>query len=221
MIRAEELSKWVSTPQGRLDILRPLDLELARGASCALLGPSGSGKSTLLALLAGLDTPSTGAVWLAGQRLDTLDEDARAALRLAHVGFVFQTFELLPALTALDNVALPLELARAPEARTRAAELLGRVGLAERAGHYPAQLSGGEQQRTALARAFAARPAVLFADEPTGNLDRATGADVIALLLELNRTHGATLLVATHDPALAAQLDRRLQLDAGVLRDAA
>jgi putative ABC transport system ATP-binding protein len=218
MIRAARLAKWVSTSQGRLDILRPLDLELPAGASCALLGPSGSGKSTLLALLAGLDTPSAGEVWLGGERLGALGEDARAALRLRTVGFVFQTFELLPALTAQDNVALPLELAGARDAAARAGEMLGRVGLGARARHYPAQLSGGEQQRVALARAFVARPRALFADEPTGNLDRATGAQVIALLLELNREHGATLLVATHDSALAARLDRRLHLDAGVLR---
>ena len=221
MIRAQNVAKWVSSPQGRLDILQPLDLAIADGEHCAIVGPSGSGKTTLLALLAGLDLPSAGRLWLAGEELTALDEDARAALRRQHVGFVFQNFQLLDTLTALDNVALPLELRGDRDARARARDMLARVGLAERAHHYPPTLSGGEQQRVALARAFVGRPQVLFADEPTGSLDRASAQAVQALMFELNRAAGTTLVIVTHDEALAAHADRRLQLTAGRLTDAA
>ncbi|MDD3651972.1 ABC transporter ATP-binding protein [Immundisolibacter sp.] len=221
MIRAQNVAKWVSSPQGRLDILQPLDLAIADGEHCAIVGPSGSGKTTLLALLAGLDLPSAGRLWLAGEELTALDEDARAALRRQHVGFVFQNFQLLDTLTALDNVALPLELRGDRDARARARDMLARVGLAERAHHYSPTLSGGEQQRVALARAFVGRPQVLFADEPTGSLDRASAQAVQALMFELNRAAGTTLVIVTHDEALAAHADRRLQLTAGRLTDAA
>ncbi|WP_428301365.1 ABC transporter ATP-binding protein [Immundisolibacter sp.] len=209
----------MSSPQGRLDILQPVDLTIAAGERCAIVGPSGSGKTTLLALLAGLDVPSAGRLWLAEQELTALDEDARAALRREQVGFVFQNFQLLGNLSALDNVALPLELRGDADARARAREMLARVGLAERARHYPPTLSGGEQQRVALARAFVGRPQVLFADEPTGSLDRASAEAVLALMFELNRAAGTTLVVVTHDDALAARVDRRLLLRAGRLTD--
>ena len=221
MIRAQNVAKWVSSPQGRLDILQPLDLAIASGERCAIVGPSGSGKTTLLALLAGLDLPSAGRLWLTDQELTALDEDARATLRRQHVGFVFQNFQLLDNLTALDNVALPLELRGDRDARARARDMLARVGLAERAHHYPPTLSGGEQQRVALARAFVGRPQVLFADEPTGSLDRASAQAVQTLMFELNRAAGTTLVIVTHDEALAAHADRRLQLTAGRLTDAA
>jgi putative ABC transport system ATP-binding protein len=221
VIRAQNVAKWVTSPQGRLDILQPLDLQIAAGERCAIVGPSGSGKTTLLALLAGLDVPSAGRLWLTDRELTALDEDARAALRRQHVGFVFQNFQLLDNLTALDNVALPLELRGDRDARARACDMLARVGLAERAHHYPPTLSGGEQQRVALARAFVGRPQVLFADEPTGSLDRASAEAVQALMFELNRAAGTTLVIVTHDEALAAQADRRLQLTAGRLTDAA
>ena len=221
MIRAQNVAKWVSSPQGRLDILQPLDLAIASGERCAIVGPSGSGKTTLLALLAGLDVPSAGRLWLTDQELTALDEDARATLRRQHVGFVFQNFQLLDNLTALDNVALPLELRGDRDARARARDMLARVGLAERAHHYPPTLSGGEQQRVALARAFVGRPQVLFADEPTGSLDRASAQAVQTLMFELNRAAGTTLVIVTHDEALAAHADRRLQLTAGRLTDAA
>ncbi|MGE0809169.1 MAG: ABC transporter ATP-binding protein [Immundisolibacter sp.] len=200
-------------------MLQPVDLTIAAGERCAIVGPSGSGKTTLLALLAGLDVPSAGRLWLAEQELTALDEDARAALRREQVGFVFQNFQLLGNLSALDNVALPLELRGDADARARAREMLARVGLAERARHYPPTLSGGEQQRVALARAFVGRPQVLFADEPTGSLDRASAEAVLALMFELNRAAGTTLVVVTHDDALAARVDRRLLLRAGRLTD--
>ncbi len=219
MIRAQAVAKWVSSPQGRLDILQPVDLTIAAGERCAIVGPSGSGKTTLLALLAGLDLPSAGRLWLADQELTGLDEDARAALRRQRVGFVFQNFQLLGNLSALDNVALPLELRGDADARARAREMLARVGLAERARHYPPTLSGGEQQRVALARAFVGRPQVLFADEPTGSLDRASAEAVLELMFDLNRAAGTTLVVVTHDDALAARVDRRLLLRAGRLTD--
>ncbi len=219
MIRAQGVAKWVSSPQGRLDILQPVDLTIAAGERCAIVGPSGSGKTTLLALLAGLDLPSAGRLWLADRELTALDEDARAALRREQVGFVFQNFQLLGSLSALDNVALPLELRGDADARARAREMLARVGLAERARHYPPTLSGGEQQRVALARAFVGRPQVLFADEPTGSLDRASAEAVLELMFELNRAAGTTLVVVTHDDALAARVDRRLLLRAGRLTD--
>jgi putative ABC transport system ATP-binding protein len=219
VIRAQGVAKWVSSPQGRLDILQPVDVTIAAGERCAIVGPSGSGKTTLLALLAGLDLPSAGRLWLADQELTALDEDARAALRRQRVGFVFQNFQLLGNLSALDNVALPLELRGDADARARAQDMLAQVGLAERARHYPPTLSGGEQQRVALARAFVGRPQVLFADEPTGSLDRASAEAVLELMLELNRAAGTTLVVVTHDEALAARVDRRLLLRAGRLTD--
>jgi putative ABC transport system ATP-binding protein len=185
------------------------------GESVAIIGVSGSGKSTLLGLLAGLDVPTQGEVMLAGERLTALDEDGRAHVRAGRVGFVFQSFQLLPALTALENVMLPLELAGVADPESEARALLGRVGLAERVTHHPRELSGGEQQRVALARAFALRPAILFADEPTGNLDAATGARVIELLFELNREHKATLVLVTHDETVASRCGRRIYLDAG------
>ena len=219
MIRAQGVAKWVTSPQGRLDILQPVDLAIARGERCAIVGPSGSGKTTLLALLAGLDVPSAGRLWLADAELTALDEDARAALRREQVGFVFQNFQLLGNLTALDNVALPLELRGRRDARDRALDMLERVGLAQRARHYPPTLSGGEQQRVALARAFVGQPRVLFADEPTGSLDRASAQAVLELMFDLNRAAGTTLVVVTHDEALAARVDRRLTLDAGRLTE--
>ncbi|MFP5464586.1 MAG: ABC transporter ATP-binding protein [Gammaproteobacteria bacterium] len=219
MIRAQGVAKWVTSPQGRLDILQPVDVAIAHGERCAIVGPSGSGKTTLLALLAGLDVPSAGRLWLADQELTALDEDARAALRREQVGFVFQNFQLLGNLTALDNVALPLELRGQRDARERARDMLERVGLAQRARHYPPTLSGGEQQRVALARAFVGQPRVLFADEPTGSLDRASAQAVLELMFDLNRAAGTTLVVVTHDEALAARVDRRLTLDAGRLTE--
>ena len=219
MIRAQGVAKWVTSPQGRLDILQPVDVAIAHGERCAIVGPSGSGKTTLLALLAGLDLPSAGRLWLADQELTALDEDARAALRREQVGFVFQNFQLLGNLTALDNVALPLELRGQRDARERARDMLEQVGLAQRARHYPPTLSGGEQQRVALARAFVGQPRVLFADEPTGSLDRASAQAVLELMFDLNRAAGTTLVVVTHDEALAARVDRRLTLDAGRLTE--
>jgi len=217
VIRAEALGKTVPLESGPLAILTDVSLEVKAGESVAILGASGSGKSTLLGLLAGLDVPSSGAVHLDGQDLFALEEDDRAALRGRLAGFVFQSFQLLPALTALENVMLPLELAGARDARSRATGILRRVGLGERLAHYPKQLSGGEQQRVAIARAFVTEPNILFADEPTGNLDSVTGATVIELLFALNRERGTTLILVTHDVALAARCDRRLRLDAGRL----
>jgi len=192
-----------------------VSLAIARGETVAIMGASGAGKSTLLALLAGLDEPTSGTVRLAGNELTTLDEDGRAAVRARHVGFVFQSFHLVPSLTALENVMLPLELTGRADARSTAREVLGRVGLAERVGHYPRQLSGGEQQRVAIARAFVTRPDVLFADEPTGNLDTATGERIMDLLFGLNAATGATLVLVTHDTALASRCGRVIRLDAG------
>jgi putative ABC transport system ATP-binding protein len=214
---ARGLSKHIRGPGGRLTILRDLDLSVHGGEAVAILGVSGSGKSTLLGLLAGLDQASSGEVWLCGKSLTGLDEDGRAALREGRVGFVFQSFQLLPTLTALENVLLPLELSGTANAERIAAEALGRVGLTERAGHYPRQLSGGEQQRAAIARAFAPRPDILFADEPTGNLDQVTGEQVIDLLLDLRRDIGASLVLVTHDPRLAERCDRRLLMQDGHL----
>jgi putative ABC transport system ATP-binding protein len=201
-----------------LVILRDIDLAVDSGKALAIVGASGSGKSTLLAILAGLDTPSAGTVELEGADLFALDEDARAELRGRSVGFVFQSFQLLPGLSALENVMLPLELAGMADARERARSHLERVGLAQRETHRPAQLSGGEQQRVALARAFAVSPSLLLADEPTGNLDAHTGAQVIDLMFAMNRDQGATLVVVTHDPALADRCGRQLHLDAGRLK---
>jgi putative ABC transport system ATP-binding protein len=225
VLSAREVSKTVDGPDGRLTILGGVSLDVARGASLAIVGASGSGKTTLLGLLAGLDLPSAGSVTLAGQPLDALDEEARARLRRRLVGFVFQSFHLLPALTAEENVMLPLELEGAGDAASRARAALARVGLDARRHHYPHQLSGGEQQRVALARAFVHGPEILFADEPTGNLDQRTGAAVSDLLFALNREHGTTLVLVTHDVALAERCERQLRLaegriDAGGVREA-
>ena len=215
LMRAHGLGKTVPTQSGPLTILDNVDLEINRGDSLAVVGASGSGKSTLLGLLAGLDVPSRGQVWLQDTCLSCLDEDGRARLRGAHMGFVFQSFQLLPSLTALENVMLPLELAGLRDAEALAREWLGRVGLNARLTHTPRQLSGGEQQRVAIARAFVTRPALLFADEPTGNLDSATGARIIDLLFELNRAQDTTLVLVTHDNGLAARCDRQIRIEAG------
>ncbi len=217
VLKAESISKEVTSPEGPLTIVREVELDIAAGESVAIVGPSGAGKSTLLALLAGLDVPTSGQVWLAGQNLTALDEDGRARLRAERVGFVFQAFHLVPALTALENVMLPLELAGRRDAQAHATQTLERVGLRARTGHYPRQLSGGEQQRVALARAFVTRPAVLFADEPTGNLDAATGKRVCDLLFDLNRDLQTTVVLVTHDHALAARCGRALHMDGGRL----
>jgi putative ABC transport system ATP-binding protein len=215
VLKASNLSKQVSSPEGALTIVREVSLEIAAGESVAIVGASGAGKSTLLALLAGLDTPSAGQVWLAGQDLTRLDEDGRARVRAQRVGFVFQSFHLIPSLTALENVMLPLELAKRRDARRAALETLARVGLEPRTAHYPRQLSGGEQQRVAIARAFVTRPAVLFADEPTGNLDAVTGERIAELLFELNVEERTTLMLVTHERTLAQRCDRVLHMDAG------
>jgi putative ABC transport system ATP-binding protein len=215
MVSATGLGKRVITAEGPLDILSGVNLEIKDGESVAIIGVSGSGKSTLLGLLAGLDAPSAGEVTLAGETLTALDEDGRARVRAGKVGFVFQSFQLLPGLTALENVMLPIELNGAADAEHQARELLTRVGLGARVTHYPQELSGGEQQRVAIARAFATHPRVLFADEPTGNLDTATGARVIELLFALNRERGTTLVLVTHDESVAARCARRVYLDAG------
>lgn len=215
--KATGLGKHVNGPGGRLTILRDLDLEVRTGEALAILGASGSGKSTLLGLLAGLDQASSGDVWLCGEHLSRLDEDGRAALREGQVGFVFQDFQLLPTLTALENILLPLELSGTVDADRIAADALARVGLTERGVHYPRQLSGGEQQRVAIARAFAPAPGILFADEPTGNLDQRTGEQVIDLLLRLRGDSDATLVLVTHDARLADRCDRRLLMRSGRL----
>jgi len=215
VLEARSLGKQVSSPEGMLTILDDVSLQVAAGESVAVVGASGAGKSTLLALLAGLDEPSSGGVWLEGIELSALDEDGRAAARARHVGFVFQAFHLIPSLTALENVMLPLELAGRADARAAAREVLAQVGLGSRLGHYPRQLSGGEQQRVAIARAFVTRPSVLFADEPTGNLDTATGARVMQLLFDLNAASGTTLVLVTHDRAIATRCNRVIELDAG------
>jgi putative ABC transport system ATP-binding protein len=215
IVRTDSLLKQVPSPEGPLTILSDINISIARGESVAVVGVSGSGKSTLLGLLAGLDTPTSGHVLLDGVDLGDLDEDGRARMRSGRVGFVFQSFQLLASLTALENVMLPLELANAPDPASEARERLAEVGLDTRLHHYPAQLSGGEQQRVAIARAFAGRPKILFADEPTGNLDQQTGERVVDLLFGLNREHGATLVLVTHDQAIAGHSGRRLTLDAG------
>jgi putative ABC transport system ATP-binding protein len=217
VLKAENLCKQVSSPEGPLTIVEGVTFDIAAGESVAITGPSGAGKSTLLALLAGLDLPTSGTVRLDGVDLTTLDEDGRARLRAQRVGFVFQSFHLIPALTALENVMLPLELAGSADARAAAKETLARVGLQARTGHYPRQLSGGEQQRVAIARAFVTRPAVLFADEPTGNLDTVTGARVGELLFELNANAHTTLVLVTHDEALGARCARAMHMEAGRL----
>ena len=215
IIRSVKLSKRVTTSEGMLDILSSVDLTIKLGETVAIVGVSGSGKSTLLSLLAGLDAPTSGSVLLAGQVITDLDEDGRAELRSQNVGFVFQSFQLLPSLTALENVMLPLELAAKDNPEQTARDMLGRVELSHRLNHYPKQLSGGEQQRVALARAFVTQPKILFADEPTGNLDSKTGHHIIDLLFELNHERRTTLVLVTHDDALASRCDRKIHLDDG------
>lgn len=217
VLKAQNLSKQVSSPEGPLTILDQVNLEVNPGESIAIVGASGAGKSTLLGLLAGLDVPSEGRVWLDSREITALDEDGRAALRADRVGFVFQSFHLIASLTALENVMLPLELAGAGNATEAALEAIRTVGLAPRKGHYPHQLSGGEKQRVAIARAFVVRPAVLFADEPTGNLDKRTGETVIDLLFQMNRDARTTLVLVTHDAGLAERCDRTFFMDAGRL----
>ncbi|WP_374339785.1 ABC transporter ATP-binding protein [Methyloversatilis sp.] len=215
LLEVEGLGKQVTSGVSPLTILQDIAFSVEAGEALAIVGASGSGKSTLLGLLAGLDLPGSGSVRIDGQDIFALDEDARAQLRGDKVGFVFQSFQLLPALTALENVMLPLELAQTERVRERAVALLERVGLGSRLTHYPRQLSGGEQQRVALARAFAPQPALLLADEPTGNLDAATGAAIIDLMFEMNAERGTTLVLVTHDEALAARCGRRIRLSAG------
>ena len=217
VLEAHELGKEVSSPEGPLTILSGVSFTISAGESVAVVGPSGAGKSTLLALLAGLDLPTDGHVVLNDANLSLLDEDGRAQLRAESVGFVFQSFHLVPSLNALENVMLPLELAGRTDARKAAQEIIEKVGLQERWSHYPAQLSGGEKQRVAIARAFASEPAVLFADEPTGNLDSRTGANIMELMFELNRNSSTTLILVTHDQSLAERCDRILSLDVGKL----
>ena len=217
VLLAQQLSKQVSSPEGSLTILDDVSFSIVAGESVAVVGPSGAGKSTLLALLAGLDLPTRGHVELNGANLSALDEDGRALVRAEHVGFVFQSFHLVPSLNALENVMLPLELAGHEKARDAARDLIAKVGLAQRWSHYPAQLSGGEKQRVAIARAFATEPAVLFADEPTGNLDTRTGERIMELMFDLNRSSSTTLVLVTHDNGLAERCDRVLALDTGKL----
>lgn len=217
MVEANAVTKHVPTQEGELSILQPISLIVNAGESLAITGASGSGKSTLLGILAGLDVPSTGEVILNGTNLSQLDEEGRAGVRAQNVGFIFQSFQLLPGLTALENVMLPLELRGDKAAQAKAKEFLQRVGLDARLHHYPQQLSGGEQQRVAIARAFASEPRVLFADEPTGNLDSATGARIIELLFELNRAQGTTLILITHEERLAQLCQRRIEIAAGAI----
>ena len=219
IIAVDRLTKQVADATGTLTILHEVDFRLVARESVAIVGASGSGKSTLLSILAGLDVPSSGTVRLAGVDLFAMDEDARAAVRAERVGFVFQSFQLLANLTALENVMLPLELKGDPAARAQATEMLQRVGLGERLGHYPRVMSGGEQQRVALARAFVTKPALLLADEPTGSLDFATGAKVMDLMFDMNREAGTTLVLVTHDRAIAARCDRQLRMEAGRLSE--
>ncbi|GAA6146649.1 ABC transporter ATP-binding protein [Thalassolituus maritimus] len=218
-LSAENIVKTVHSGEQPLTILKGVSLQIKRGESVAIIGASGSGKSTLLGILAGLDLPSEGEVSLLGKTLNTLDEDARAAVRAQGVAFVFQNFHLLPGLTALENVMLPLEIRGLKTASQEATDLLSSVGLGNRLTHYPSQLSGGEQQRVALARAFAGGPEILFADEPTGNLDRATGEQVESLLFELNRESATTLVLVTHDERLADRCDRRFKMTDGTLQE--
>lgn len=220
IIAVEHVHKSVTDSTGTLDILRDIDFRLAPRETAAIVGASGSGKSTLLSIIAGLDTPTRGTVRLDGQDLFALGEDDRAALRAQKVGFVFQSFQLMGNLTALENVMLPLELANRKDARQLATEMLARVGLGQRLGHYPKVLSGGEQQRVALARAFVVQPAVLLADEPTGSLDFATGETIMRLMFDLNQELGTTLILVTHDRSIAAQCERRITIDAGRLAEA-
>jgi putative ABC transport system ATP-binding protein len=215
LITVSHVYKSVTDATGTLDILRDIDFSLNARQTLAIVGASGSGKSTLLAIMAGLDTPTQGTVHIAGQDLFVLNEDQRAALRAKHIGFVFQSFQLLAPLTALENVMLPLELSGHPSPKPVAKEMLARVGLSERLNHYPKVMSGGEQQRVALARAFVVKPDVLLADEPTGSLDHATGEKVMALMLDLNQEFGTTLVLVTHDIALSQRCDQRLLIEAG------
>lgn len=219
MIKAVDLGKTVDTTEGQLTILKGIDLEIKKSETVAIVGASGSGKTTLLSLLAGLDTPSRGQVFLGSYEITALDEEERARVRGEMVGFVFQTFQLLGSLTAIENVMLPAELKHDGEAEAKALELLKRVGLDHRCHHYPRQLSGGEQQRVAIARAFASSAEILFADEPTGNLDTKTGQTIIDLIFELNQEFGTTLVLVTHDMRLAERCDRALQISSGMLED--
>ena len=214
---AQNVSRQVISPEGALTILSEVSFTIPTGETVAITGASGAGKSTLLALLAGLDLPSEGKIQLNGHELTTLDEDGRASIRAASVGFVFQSFHLVPSLNALENVMLPLELSGTADSRATALKIIDQVGLSERWSHYPAQLSGGEKQRVAIARAFATKPAVLFADEPTGNLDSRTGEYIMDLMFELNRNSATTLVLVTHDHSLAERCDRKIELDAGRL----
>jgi putative ABC transport system ATP-binding protein len=215
LLKARSLTKKVTSPEGELTILADVSFDIAHGSSAAIVGPSGAGKSTLLALLAGLDEPTSGEVWLNGIELGRLDEDGRAELRNREVGFVFQSFHLMPSLTAIENVLLPLELCGTPNANGAAREALVRVGLEHRLRHYPKQLSGGEKQRVAIARAFVGKPSLLFADEPTGNLDNRTGARILDLLFDLNAAAATTLVLVTHDLEAAARCERLIELSAG------
>ncbi len=217
VLAGNQIEKSITGPSGVLTILHALDIEVPAGEAVAIVGPSGSGKSTLLGILAGLDAPTSGTVHMLGESLTMLDEDARARLRAGQVGFVFQSFQLLPGLTALENVMLPLELANATDANDQAMHMLEQVGLADRATHQPLQLSGGEQQRVAIARAFVANPALLFADEPTGNLDSATGHKITDLMFSLREQFGSALVLVTHDDTLALRCDRRLRMGDGKL----
>lgn len=220
VLSAEALSRTVQGPEGQMTILNGVSMQVSEGEAVAIVGPSGSGKSTLLGLLAGLDEPDQGDVQLLGQSLGKLDEDGRAQLRAGRVGFVFQSFHLLPGFTALENVLLALELAGCQNEQRSASDLLSQLGLGQRLHHYPDQLSGGEQQRVALARAFVTRPVLLFADEPTGNLDAGNGEKTISLMFSLREEFGSSLVLVTHDPALAARCDRSLTMHAGQLEDA-
>ena len=217
VLTAEKVGKQVSSPEGNLTILSDVSFSIQPGESVAVVGASGAGKSTLLALLAGLDLPTEGSIWLNGADLTKLDEDGRAAIRAANVGFVFQSFHLVPSLNALENVMLPLELAGVDDPRKSAVDILREVGLSERGRHYPSQLSGGEKQRVAIARAFATEPAVLFADEPTGNLDSRTGDLVMQLMFDLNRNSSTTLILVTHDKSIAERCEREITLESGRL----
>ena len=221
LLKVKQISKSVSSPTGELHLLQDINFEINEGESIAIIGASGAGKSTLLGILAGLDVPSTGEVNLAGHSLFALDEDGRAQLRGRLVGFVFQSFQLLPSLTAIENVMLPLELLSRSEPEAAAKAVLDKVGLASRYEHYPRQLSGGEQQRVAIARAFAVQPKLLLADEPTGNLDSRTGENIINLLFDMNQSENTTLILVTHDEALANRCDRKLHIDAGRLSEIA
>ena len=221
VLKSRALSKQVTSPEGSLTILDNVNLEVYSGESIAVVGVSGAGKTTLLAMLAGLDEPSAGQVWLNNTEITALDEDGRAVARAEHVGFVFQSFHLIPSLTALENVMLPLELMGSENADGEALAVLTKVGLLARKGHYPRQLSGGEKQRVAIARAFVTRPAVLFADEPTGNLDSKTGGLIIDLLFDLNKESGTTLVLVTHDISLAERCDRTIHIEFGRIFDPA